>query len=156
MRSPLPFSRAVQAMTDNTGLEASADDLHALFRREYLERESPLRYVSHQLVSDSGAVEIEVQMLREGKPCSVRGKGALDLRVRVMDYHEHAMTAGADARAACYVEVRVGESPTGFGAGIDANLVTASLRAVLSGLNRHLQAGFGVAPARQSAHAIEA
>lgn len=127
-RLQIEFSRAVQAMTDDTGLEASADDLHALFRREYLEREAPLRYVSHQLVSDSGgAVGIEVQMLREGKPCSLRGKGngpidafvdALDLPVRVMDYHEHAMTAGADARAACYVEVRVGESPTGFGAGM--------------------------------------
>lgn len=61
----------------------------------------------------------------------------VDLPVRVMDYHEHAMTAGADARAACYGEVRVGDSPTGFGAGIDVNLVTASLRAVVSGVSRH-------------------
>ncbi|SOZ37963.1 2-isopropylmalate synthase [Cupriavidus neocaledonicus] len=151
-RLQIEFSRAVQAMTDDSGLEASADDLHALFRREYLAREAPLRYVSHQLASDStGATVITVQMERDGQPCSVRGSGngpidafidALDLPVRVMDYHEHAMTAGADARAACYVEVRVGDSPTGFGAGIDANLVTASLRAVLSGVNRHLQAGF--------------
>ncbi|BDB26110.1 2-isopropylmalate synthase [Cupriavidus sp. TA19] len=165
-RLQIEFSRAVQAMTDDTGLEASADDLYALFSREYLEQEAPLRYVSHQLVSDSGgAVEIEVQMVRDGQPCSVRGSGngpidafvnALDLPVRVMDYHEHAMTAGADARAACYVEIRVGDSPTGFGAGIDANLVTASLRAVVSGVNRHLQAGFGVArrqPADEAAAA---
>ncbi|WP_316155452.1 2-isopropylmalate synthase [Cupriavidus sp. BIC8F] len=165
-RLQIEFSRAVQAMTDDTGLEASAEDLYGLFRREYLAQETPLRYVSHQLVSDSGgATEIEVQMVRDGKPCSVRGTGngpidafvnALDLPVRVMDYHEHAMTAGADARAACYVEVRVGDSPTGFGAGIDANLVTASLRAVISGVNRHLQAGFGVAQAPQSAEAAEA
>ncbi|MGH8785119.1 MAG: 2-isopropylmalate synthase [Cupriavidus necator] len=165
-RLQIEFSRAVQAMTDDTGLEASADDLYGLFRREYLAQETPLRYVSHQLVSDSGgATEIEVQMVRDGKPCSVRGTGngpidafvnALDLPVRVMDYHEHAMTAGADARAACYVEVRVGDSPTGFGAGIDANLVTASLRAVISGVNRHLQAGSGVAQAPQSAEAAEA
>ncbi|PZX24771.1 2-isopropylmalate synthase 2 (Alpha-isopropylmalate synthase 2) (Alpha-IPM synthetase 2) [Cupriavidus phytorum] len=151
-RLQIEFSRAVQAMTDDTGLEASADDLYGLFQREYLAREAPLRYVSHQLASDStGATAITVQMERDGQPCSVRGSGngpidafidALDLPVRVMDYHEHAMNAGADARAACYVEVRVGDSPTGFGAGIDANLVTASLRAVLSGVNRHLQAGF--------------
>ncbi|NUT16496.1 MAG: 2-isopropylmalate synthase [Cupriavidus sp.] len=151
-RLQIEFSRAVQAMTDDTGLEASADDLYGLFQREYLTREAPLRYVSHQLASDStGATVITVQMERDGQPCSVRGSGngpidafidALDLPVRVMDYHEHAMNAGADARAACYVEVRVGDSPTGFGAGIDANLVTASLRAVLSGVNRHLQAGF--------------
>ncbi|NUO88892.1 MAG: 2-isopropylmalate synthase, partial [Cupriavidus sp.] len=151
-RLQIEFSRAVQAMTDDTGLEASADDLYGLFQREYLTREAPLRYVSHQLASDStGATVITVQMERDGQPCSVRGSGngpidafidALDLPVRVMDYHEHAMNAGADARAACYAEVRVGDSPTGFGAGIDANLVTASLRAVLSGVNRHLQAGF--------------
>ncbi|MCO4864585.1 2-isopropylmalate synthase [Cupriavidus sp. WGlv3] len=150
-RLQIEFSRAVQAMTDDTGLEASADDLHGLFQREYLAREAPLRYVSHQLASDStGATVITVQMERDGQPCSVRGSGngpidafidALELPVRVMDYHEHALTAGADARAACYVEVRVGDSPTGFGAGIDANLVTASLRAVLSGVNRRLQAG---------------
>ncbi|NOV27093.1 2-isopropylmalate synthase [Cupriavidus necator] len=156
-RLQIEFSRAVQAMTDDTGREASADDLHGLFQREYLARETPLRYVSHQLASDSGgATVITVQMVRNGQPCSVRGSGngpidafvnALDLPVRVMDYHEHAMTAGADARAACYVEVRVGDSPTGFGAGIDANLVTASLRAVLSGVNRHLQAGFGASHA---------
>ncbi|MFJ4291688.1 2-isopropylmalate synthase [Cupriavidus sp. NPDC089707] len=165
-RLQIEFSRAVQAMTDDTGLEASADDLYALFSREYLEQQTPLRYVSHQLVSDSGgAVEIEVQMVRDGQPCSVRGTGngpidafvnALDLPVRVMDYHEHAMTAGADARAACYVEVRVGDSPTGFGAGIDANLVTASLRAVVSGVNRHLQAGFGVTPRQPADEAAAA
>ncbi|MBB2920182.1 2-isopropylmalate synthase [Cupriavidus alkaliphilus] len=151
-RLQIEFSRAVQAMTDDTGLEASADDLYGLFQREYLAREAPLRYVSHQLATDStGATVITVQMERDGEPCSVRGSGngpidafidALELPVRVMDYHEHAMNAGADARAACYVEVRLGDSPTGFGAGIDANLVTASLRAVLSGVNRHLQAGF--------------
>ncbi|SOY69182.1 2-isopropylmalate synthase (plasmid) [Cupriavidus taiwanensis] len=150
-RLQIEFSRAVQAMTDDSGMEASADDLHGLFQREYLAREAPLRYVSHQLASDSsGATVITVQIERDGRPCSVRGSGngpidafidALDLPVRVMDYHEHALSAGADARAACYVEVRVGDSPTGFGAGIDANLVTASLRAVLSGVNRHLQAG---------------
>lgn len=166
-RLQIEFSRAVQAMTDDTGLEASADDLYGLFRREYLARETPLRYVSHQLASDAtGATAITVQMERDGQPCTVRGTGngpidafidALDLPVRVMDYHEHAMTAGADARAACYVEVRVGDSPTGFGAGIDASLVTASLRAVVSGVNRHLQAGFGArAQATQTASAIAA
>ncbi len=163
-RLQIEFSRAVQAMTDDTGLEASADDLYGLFQREYLAREAPLRYVSHQLASDStGATVITVQMERDGQPCSVRGSGngpidafidALDLPVRVMDYHEHAMNAGADARAACYVEVRVGDSPTGFGAGIDANLVTASLRAVLSGVNRHLQAGFAAAAHNTASAAV--
>jgi len=154
-RLQIEFSRAVQAMTDETGLEASADDLYALFRREYLDVDAPLRYVSQRMVSTSEAndasVEIEVELARDGQPVRARGAGngpidavvdafvrGLGLPVRVMDYHEHALTAGADARAACYVEVRVGDSPTGFGAGVDANIVTASLRAVVCGVNRHI------------------
>jgi 2-isopropylmalate synthase len=57
-----------------------------------------------------------------------------------MDYHEHAIGRGADARAACYVELRVGSGQTLFGVGIDSNIVTASFRAVLSAVNRHLAA----------------
>ncbi|MDW3681256.1 2-isopropylmalate synthase [Cupriavidus sp. CV2] len=153
-RLQIEFSRAVQSMTDESGLEASADDLYGLFKREYLEHEAPLRYMGHQMVSDNGGqVEIEVALLRDGEPVSARGrgngpidafvsglKGALDMPVRVMDYHEHALSSGANAAAACYVEVRVGDSATGFGAGIDANIVTASLKAVVSGVNRHLRA----------------
>ncbi|CAG9182125.1 2-isopropylmalate synthase [Cupriavidus pampae] len=151
-RLQIEFSRAVQAMTDETGLEASAEDLYALFRREYLDREAPLRYVTHQMTSAAdGAVEIDIELVRDGETVRVRGAGngpidavvdafvrELDVPVRVMDYHEHALSAGADAKAACYVEVRVGTSPTGFGAGVDASIVTASLRAVISGVNRHL------------------
>ncbi|MGO4306489.1 2-isopropylmalate synthase [Cupriavidus sp. RAF12] len=153
-RLQIEFSRAVQTMTDDTGLEASADDLYALFRREYLDVDAPLRYVSHRMVSTADdAVEIEMEVVREGRAVRVRGAGngpidavvdafsrGLGVPVRVMDYHEHALSAGADARAACYVEVRVGDSGTGFGAGVDASIVTASLRAVVSGVNRHLQA----------------
>ncbi|MBU66173.1 MAG: 2-isopropylmalate synthase [Cupriavidus sp.] len=151
-RLQIEFSRAVQVMTDETGLEASAEDLYALFRREYLDVQAPLRYVSHRMVStDSHAAEIDMEMLRDGRTVQVRGTGngpidaavdafsrGLGIAVRVMDYHEHAMASGADARAACYVEVRVGDSPTGFGAGMDANIVTASLKAMVSGVNRHL------------------
>ncbi|NYI02184.1 2-isopropylmalate synthase [Cupriavidus plantarum] len=153
-RLQIEFSRAVQAMTDETGLEASAEDLYGLFRREYLDRESPLQYVTHQMTSAAnGNVEMDIELVRDGQPVRVRGAGngpidavvdafvrELDVPVRVMDYHEHALSAGADAKAACYVEVRVGDSATGFGAGVDASIVTASLRAVVSGVNRHLAA----------------
>jgi len=56
--------------------------------------------------------------------------------VRVLDYHEHAIGEGAQARAAAYLELRVGEGRTLFGVGIDANIVTASMKAVLCGLQR--------------------
>ena len=152
-RLQIEFSRAVQAMTDETGLEASAADLYALFRREYLDVEAPLRYVSHRMVSASDtAAEVEIDIVRDGRPMRMRGTGngpidaavdaftrGLGVAVRVMDYHEHAMTTGADANAACYIEVRVADSATGFGAGVDPSIVTASLKAVVSGINRHLQ-----------------
>lgn len=82
-----------------------------------------------------------------GKPIVVTGRGngpidafvrALDLDVIVMDYQEHAIGSGADARAACYVELRMAEQPALFGVGIDCNIVTASLLAVLSAINRQV------------------
>ena len=74
--------------------------------------------------------------------------GALGLDIRLMDYHEHAIGSGADARAACYVELRVGNGQTLFGAAIDSNIVTASFKAVLSAVNRHIaQAGEQIAQA---------
>jgi 2-isopropylmalate synthase len=58
-----------------------------------------------------------------------------------LDFHEHAIGAGADARAASYIELRLNEAPTGFGVGIDANIVTASFKAVLSAVNRQIAIG---------------
>jgi 2-isopropylmalate synthase len=63
---------------------------------------------------------------------------ALGLDIRLMDYHEHAIGSGADAKAACYVELRLGNGPTLFGAAIDSNIVTASFKAVLSAVNRQI------------------
>lgn len=151
-RLQIEFSRAVQRMTDESGAEASASELYALFRREYLDADGPIRYVGHRLLASAGRdgdVEVEAVLVRDGREATVRGKGngpidafvrALGLPVRVMDYHEHALSAGADAQAACYVEVRLGDSPTGFGAAVDGNLVSASLKAVVCGVNRHLRA----------------
>ena len=61
---------------------------------------------------------------------------ALGQSIRVVDYREHAVGAGADAQAVAYIELRVNESLTLFGVGRDANIVSASLKAVLSGLQR--------------------
>jgi 2-isopropylmalate synthase len=56
-----------------------------------------------------------------------------------MDYHEHSIGAGSDTRAACYVELRLGGSATGFGVGVDRDIVTASFQALLCAVNRHLR-----------------
>ncbi|UVW30474.1 2-isopropylmalate synthase [Massilia sp. H6] len=146
-RLQIEFSRAVQRMADETGREIAASSIHALFSQEYLEQESPYRYVSHRMTEDSQhGVQIDLNVMRSDLPQACHGEGngpidafvkALGLDIRLMDYHEHAIGRGADARAACYVELRVGNGQTLFGVGIDSNIVTASFRAVLSAVNRH-------------------
>ncbi|WP_288379490.1 2-isopropylmalate synthase [uncultured Massilia sp.] len=161
-RLQIEFSRAVQRMADSTGREVVASDIHALFSREYLEQDRPYDYVAHRMVEDSAhGVQIDLDVTQGGAKQACRGAGngpidafvnALGLDIRLMDYHEHAIGRGADARAACYVELRVGDGATLFGVGIDSNIVTASFRAVLSAVNRHLaQAGEQGAPVARAA-----
>lgn len=150
-RLQIEFSRAVQRVADESGREINAGDLHALFAREYLEQDEPYHYVSHRMVEDSEHdVQLDVTVTRHHAQQSFSGTGngpidafvtALGLDIRLMDYHEHAIGSGADARAACYVELRVGNGPTLFGVGIDSNIVTASFKSVLSAVNRHMAAG---------------
>ena len=158
-RLQIEFSRVVQQLADSSGREIAAADIHALFQREYLENEAPYRYISHRMSEDSTGeqpVQVEVTAMHERVQGVRRGAGngpidafvnALGLDIRLMDYHEHSIGSGANARAACYVELRVGNGPTLFGAGIDSNIVTASFRAVLSAVNRHLAAQGQAAPA---------
>lgn len=149
-RLQIEFSRAIQREADATGKEINASDIHAIFQREYLERSEPYVYRAHRMSEDTAKAEsinIEVDIVRNGQPVTVRGSGngpidafvhALGLDIKLMDFHEHAIGAGADAKAASYIELRLNEAPTGFGVGIDANIVTASFKAVLSAVNRQI------------------
>ncbi|WP_071363721.1 2-isopropylmalate synthase [Massilia timonae] len=149
-RLQIEFSRAVQRVADESGREINAGDLHALFAREYLEQDEPYHYISHRMVEDSEhEVQLDVTVTRHHAQQAFAGTGngpidafvnALGLEIRLMDYHEHAIGSGADARAACYVELRVGNGLTLFGVGIDSNIVTASFKSVLSAVNRHMAA----------------
>ena len=149
-RLQIEFSRAVQRVADESGREIAASDLHALFAREYLEQDAPYHYIGHRMTEASGEdVQLEVNVARHHAPQAFKGTGngpidafvnALGLEIRLMDYHEHAIGSGADAKAACYVELRVGNGPTLFGVGIDSNIVTASFKSVLSAVNRHVAA----------------
>ncbi|GGY42146.1 2-isopropylmalate synthase [Pseudoduganella albidiflava] len=150
-RLQIEFSRAVQAVADQTGLEITSDGIHEIFEREYLAQTSPYAYVSHKMVEDSSAdesVQIDIGLLHRGSSLALQGGGngpidafvdALGLDIKLMDYHEHAIGHGANAKAACYVELRLDNGPTLFGAGIDSNIVTASFKAVLSAVNRQLR-----------------
>ncbi|MCD0505292.1 2-isopropylmalate synthase [Bordetella petrii] len=166
-RLQIEFSRAIQRVTDETGREVTADDVHTIFNREYLEQHSPWKLVRHRIDGDPAAGEgkqfsIQVELDYNGERRVVTGTGdgaisafvaALDVPVRIMDYHEHAIGTGTDTRAASYVELRVGDSATGFGVGIDRDIVTASFQAVLSAVNRHLAGGVEVSSESETVQA---
>jgi 2-isopropylmalate synthase len=149
----IEFSRAIQRVTDETGREVTAEAVYTIFNTEYLTQTEPWKLIKHSITGDPSADEgkhftIEAEFEVEGKRRVLKGVGdgaisafvdCLGIPVRIMDYHEHAIGTGTDTRAACYVEARVGDSPTGFGVGIDRDIVTASFKAVLSGLNRHIK-----------------
>jgi 2-isopropylmalate synthase len=148
-RLQIEFSRVVQAAADTTGKEITAEEIYRIFRDEYLDRQAPYAYRSHRMSEDTTRdqpVRISVAVECDGRSLEQAGKGngpidafvaALGLDIRVMDYHEHAIGAGANAQAASYVELRVGDGPTMFGVGVDGNIVTASFKAVISAVNRH-------------------
>ena len=95
------------------------------------------------------AVEVHAEVVIDGDLHKAKGMGngpidafvaaiasELHAPVKVMDYHEHAIGQGANATAITYIEMRVGEGPSLHGVGMDSNIVTASFKAILSGLNR--------------------
>lgn len=151
-RLQIEFSRAIQRVTDETGREVTAADVYSVFSSEYLEKHAPWKLVRHRITGDPKAgsgrqFSIEVELEENGETRQLTGHGdgaisafvnALDADVKIMDYHEHAIGTGTDTRAACYVELRVGESPTGFGVGVHEDIVTASFLAILSAVNRHV------------------
>lgn len=152
-RLQIEFSRAIQRVTDETGKEVSARDVYGIFEQEYLVKQTPWKLIKHRITGEPEAGEgkqfsIEVEFEVDGIRQVLTGQGdgaisafvnALHLPVRVMDYHEHALGTGTETQAACYIEVKISDAPTGFGVGVDRDIVTASFRAVLSSLNRHIE-----------------
>jgi 2-isopropylmalate synthase len=155
----IEFSSAVQSVMDIGGGELGAADLWTIFEREY--GLAHPAHIEHQVITEleDGRVRLKARVRSGGQDVQLTGEGtgpvdafvaALSavsgVSVRVLDYHEHAIGSGAQARAAAYLELRVGEVRSLFGVGIDANIVTASMKAVLCGLLRA-----GVALQRQAA-----
>ncbi|TKD44747.1 2-isopropylmalate synthase [Azotobacter chroococcum] len=146
-RMQIEFSQVVQKETDRLGLEMSAAQIHALLEAEYLKAGAPYSLKGHRLQEENGTCALDVEVLDNGESRHWRGIGkgplealvaSLPVRVEIMDYHEHAIGAGSNARAAAYIELRLdGQRPL-HGLGIDENLTTASIRALFSALNRAL------------------
>ncbi|MEX1908571.1 2-isopropylmalate synthase [Janibacter sp. Y6] len=153
-RLQVEFSQVIQRKTDTEGGEVSGAELWRIFSDEYLHsEESEIRWGRLAPVrstisgSEDGLDQIEAVLTDGGGEITVHGRGngpidaftdalgTIGVDVRVLDYHEHALSAGGDARAAAYVECAVGDRVL-WGVGLHESIVKASLRAILSAVNR--------------------
>jgi 2-isopropylmalate synthase len=158
----IEFSQVVQKITDATGKELAPADIRAVFDREYVAATMPIRYLGHraqhnasdgtveQLTAHLAVDDIEWRLAGAGNgPVdafvhALRHDGGFDIHVQ--GYHEHAVGAGEDATAVAYVQLRIGLEQTVYGVGLDANIVTATLRAVVSSINRGIAQGMLARP----------
>ncbi len=161
-RLQMEFSQVVQRVMDVAGKELTATDLWQLFEDEY--RVRTVVGPQHRVLEEVGEGNASTVVLRadltwdgETHPIEGRGNGPIDAfiqalshttghSIRVVDYHQHAIGEGADAQAMAYLELRVDEKHTLFGVGRDANIISASLKAIVCGLER--ARAQGVAKAR--------
>ena len=147
------FSRVVQDVTDATGAEITSPEIWKLFKREYLEISSPLEFVEYLSMPDSESPDgrrltATVRLHGEEKTVEGRGNGPIaafvnalanevDISVRVLGFHEHATTQGADATAVAYLHMEINDGESLFGVAIHPNITMASFLALTCGINRH-------------------
>ena len=156
-RLQVEFSGEVQRYTDQHGGEMEASDIWALFAATYLDTTQPIGYVEHHLFEDNKLQGIRLTVEANGQPhvLSGEGNGPIDaaihalqqsgIKLNIRSYEERSMGKGGDAKACAFVEVtQNGRERECYGVGMDANIVTASIKALISGLNR-LSATSGVA-----------
>jgi 2-isopropylmalate synthase len=146
-RLQIEFSKTIQTITEDSGTEISPKEMWQAFENQYLRGEWQLD--THEEISDNGRTRLTAKLSVAGKPHTLSGSGngpiaafvdglrkSLGVEIDVVDYAEHALGQGADAGAVAYVETIDGEGTTRWGVGVHSNIVTASLRAVLSALAR--------------------
>ena len=143
----IEFSKAVQAHTDGEGGEVSPADMWTAFSSEYLEADAPLHLVRQSSSGESGDESITATVVVDGERREITGRGngpvsafvdalsTVGYDIRVLDYHQHALTSGDDARAAAYLECAVGDDVF-WGVGVDTSTIAAMLNAVVSAANR--------------------
>jgi 2-isopropylmalate synthase len=150
-RLQIEFSKTIQAITEDTGTEISPAAMWKTFRTQYLPEQPRYALTSHELYSEdgSGQTRVVAALTVDGVARTVTGTGngpiaafvdalrrGLGAELDVVDYAEHALGQGADATAVAYVETVDGDGTLRWGVGTDSNIITASLLAVLSALDR--------------------
>ena len=151
-RLQIEFSRVVQAITDGTGREILPEDIWKTFSETYLASSRPLTYVGHRDHYDSTKseeYELTAVVRVDGEERELLGQGngplsafqhaleqGIGVEASLVDYQEHAVGSGVDTTAAAYVELVMPDNTTVWGVGLDPNIATASMKALVSALNR--------------------
>jgi 2-isopropylmalate synthase len=143
------IGRVVNDLADARGTELTSDEIRQAFQREYLDRASPLSLEHFKTTERDSTVRCEARVAIDGaaRTLAGAGNGPIDAFVRalgstelpkfdVVSYSEHSLGAGAEAKAVSYIQVKVARGAAFFGAGIDTNIELASIKAVVSALNR--------------------
>ncbi len=151
-RLQIEFSRVIQQISDTRGGEVTSEEIWTAFQAEYIDRRAPFLLRSHHDDSDEQTNRLTASVAKDSVEHVVSGRGngpieafidgfsrEFGIPVRIADYEEHAIGHGANALAICFVEAQVSNSPPAFGAGMHGNIVSASLNAIISTVNRSLR-----------------
>ena len=147
-RLQIEFSRCIKVITEGSGTEITAEEMWDAFAAEYLPATQRTRLAGYDTTSNDGNVTVRARLTTAGANTTISGEGNgpisalvhglrrdLGIEVEVLDYAEHALGAGEEATAVAYVEVR-SHNEVRWGVGMDPNITTASMKAVLSALER--------------------
>ncbi len=148
------IGRIINDLADSRGAELAAQDIHDVFVREYIDRASPVTLREFRTIERTSTVTCQADLVIHGLERIVTGAGngpidafvqslrAAELpKFELLSYAEHSLGSGAEARAVSYIQIKTERGATFFGAGIDTNIELASIKAVVSALNRSLAKG---------------
>ena len=143
------FGPIANDAVDRLGREVSGAELKTMFWKEYVERNAPWQLSGFETESKNGVVKCRAKLLRDGKVVEFSGEGNGPLaalvhgfttagvpRFEITNYSEHALSSGETAAAISYIQIKTADGQSRWGAGVDTNIELASVRAVLSALNR--------------------
>ena len=154
-RLQIDFSKVIQEITDDSGKEIEIEEIWKEFRKNYIDFGTSLKYLSHNINSENSSEKTNSDILRlnvnfKGKEVEISGEGngpieacinalseLLHSPIKISDYHQHAISSGADASAAAYIEITI-KDKTFWGIGINSNTVAASFEAIISGINKSI------------------
>ena len=145
------IGRIINDIADAKGTELTPAEINEAFQAEYLARSAPVALQQFKASEREGIIHAEARLTIDGQPHALKGSGngPIDAFVNaisgtalpkfdVVSYSEHSLGRGAEARAVSYIQVKTDRGRALFGAGIDTNIELASIKAVVSALNRML------------------